>query len=125
MKRVHSLERYNGAWESLNWRKVAPSFWTRLANFQQRRRSLCYEFSRSTNLSVSAGIRQFVRTSGYLRPQIPPCRLPLLRASFELICFIGLMFFLFKFLLCEIEKMTYPCWWSTSSTDLRGNRERR
>ena len=40
------------------------SSWTRSANFQQKPRSRCCEFCRSTNLSVSAAIKQFEPTFG-------------------------------------------------------------
>src|SRR5271169_6344306 len=97
---------------------------TKSENFQPRLRLLCFEFCRSTSLSVSAALVESALTLGRLQLPIVTCRPPSALGPSVVTCFIGCTFSRLTYLLFESEERTFLCWWNTSSIAMRERLER-
>lgn len=96
MKGVPSQGRISDVSDALNPPTAERFFWMRLVRYRQRRKLLCYEFSRSTNSSEWAGTKRFRLMCECSRRQIRIYAPPWVMARSVRICFTGLMFSRFK-----------------------------
>jgi len=108
-ERVPSRGRISDVSDALNRPTAERFFWMRLVRYRQRRKLLCYEFSRSTNSSEWVGTKRFRLMCECSRRQIRIYAPPWLMARSVRICFTGSMFSRFKCRDFVIALMTSRC----------------